>query len=182
LFRQSIRLSRLVGRSGAQTTAFALPESAPRVDYRAGRSGLLALRSLVAWLSFGVLLGPNVCCCALARALSAVSQAESPVSLPSCCSSKKSSVHPFKIRPASKGECPEGECPCKKGGSKDVVPQPGLSQVETTVQWLSKADLHALRVHEPSDPFGAADLVDAACSIVRNRDARALARSSILRC
>jgi hypothetical protein len=135
---------------------------------------------LVACLSFGLLLGPNVCCCAIALGFSTSKRAELPIG-PSCCCKVETQTEdaskscPFS--PASKDECP-----CKKWGNKDVVPQSASSQAEPVAQVLSKSDLNTCISFEPFNLDSALSPLNDAPSDPRDKGARAHARRSILRC
>lgn len=138
--------------------------------------------TLVSWLAFGVLLGPNMCCCALANAFNATVRSESPVRLSCCCKSKTLANESGKGCPFTPH--PKGECPCKKGAKKDVVPQTAPSPLESGANWFSK-----LGFDNPTASLANDRNLDAVRSFIRidawaarGKGPLALSLSPILRC
>ena len=134
---------------------------------------------LAAWLSFGVLLGPNICCCAITFGFSTTKRADRPIGPSCCCEVKKHDEDVSKSRPFSPDS--KDECPCKKWGKQDVVPQ-SVSQAEAAAQFLSRIDLKTYVSFEPLDLDRAFSPLNDVPSSPRDKGARAHARRAILRC
>ena len=135
---------------------------------------------LIAWLSLGVLLGPNVCCCTFATAFSTTAPADSRSSYSCCCRAKQSPLTP--------NQCPgpprhKHDCPCKKAGHKNLILQAGSSCFEVDAQWTAKA---GLGLSTGFTHFSALNADSSRTMGVRSasklRDRRALARGVVLRC
>lgn len=136
--------------------------------------------ALVVLLSFGVLLGPNFCCCAIAFGVSPAKQTDLPAGPSCCCKVEKRDAAEPKSRPSSPDS--NDECPCKKSGKKVVVPPSATSQAEAAAQFLSRSDLKTCGTFEPFDLDGAFSSLDGFRSQPRDKSASAHARRPILRC
>jgi hypothetical protein len=145
-----------------------------------GKEHRLAHRMLVAWLSFGIFLGPNVCCCSLGAIVSMGTNRFDSECL-SCCCKAKSPKEDAKSCPF--GQHPNGPCPCKQGGKKDLVPATSSSTLDAAIHWFAKLQPITALVTS-LDHFVVSDSLSkqSASDAKRKKGPCALALCPILRC